>query len=152
MRQWWSRGGRVARTIALVIPAIVLAACDSLVADIPRIGYELAETFGHPPLVHREQGNSLEVIFPEDLVDSVDAQARVALAWRIAQESTAMISQPSRVPHVTVVFRERQLRRQLTDPREERFTWSTASVGAGDSAAVWREVREGGGTGNGRRN
>ena len=118
MKSWWLKRASVARTLALVVPVLALAACDSLVADIPRIGYELAETFGQPPLVHRESGNSLEVIFPQDMVDSVDARGRTALAWRIAQESAAMITIPSRVPNVTVVFREREQRRQLTEPRE----------------------------------
>ena len=74
------------------------------------------------------------------MVDSVDARGRTALAWRIAQESAAMITIPSRVPNVTVVFREREQRRQLTEPREERYIWRTESVTAGDSAAVRRVV------------
>lgn len=141
---------RVFRTLLVALLAFTFAGCDSLVADIPRIGYELADTFGQPPLVHRTGDNSLEVIFPEDLVEGEDADARAFTAWRIARESAAKISSPARVPAVIVAFREREQRRQQTDPLEERFTWRTESVLAGDSLAVRRE-RKGGETGLERR-
>lgn len=105
--------------------------------EIPRIGMALSRTFGHPPLVHRLEGNVLEVVFPEELVQGADSAARHELAWRIARETHALVSKPEAVPRIVVVYRERQPRSQRgLEPREERYTWPMAAVGAGNAAAV----------------
>lgn len=122
--------------LGLLVGLVLLAACDGLYADIPRIGYELTESFGQPPLVHRVDGNSLEVIFPEELVLGADSASRHDLAWRIAREAHALVGEPGEVPYVKVTFRARQQRRQTTDPREESYRWSMEAVGAGNVAAV----------------
>src|SRR5690606_31910165 len=116
--------------------AIAVTGCGSLFADIPRIGYELTRTFGEPPLVHRNSNGSLEVIFPESLVEGQDSAARHDLAWRIARETRTHVSAPESVPYVQVAFRARQQRRQRTPAREEGYVWAMPAIGEGNAAAV----------------
>lgn len=126
----------ILRKLLLAGLLVPLAGCDSLFTDIPRVGYELTQTFGEPPLVHRLEDNSLEVIFPESLVEGADSASRHDLAWRIARAAHSHVTDPASVPRVEVAYRARQQRRQATPAREERYAWSMRAVGEGDSAAV----------------
>src|SRR5690606_24116527 len=62
LHHYISRAACRARALLPLFALALLGACDSLYADIPRIGSELSEKFGEPPLVHRKDGNALEIV------------------------------------------------------------------------------------------